>query len=219
MPSRQRYGARQPRGRHIPRRQGARHEGVPTLEGQELGRTVEQKSCQKRIYKISLEASHSLGTMSPLSSIQWKVLFVFLNRIIQQLVNGIIAPTAMPNMGMGPWYVFRVQSVFLLFFTLQYFACHHLILSVSLNPIFFFFFFQGNASLKSNGLCMGCQRLRRHYNTGITPDHMTSFVITTHQQRHEKYGVKIFISYATLFYMCMNFQRHKYISEVCIMYY
>ncbi|XP_031418972.2 E3 ubiquitin-protein ligase RNF126-like isoform X2 [Clupea harengus] len=24
-------------------------------------------------------------------------------RIIQQLVNGIIAPTAMPNMGMGPW--------------------------------------------------------------------------------------------------------------------
>lgn len=24
-------------------------------------------------------------------------------RIIQQLVNGIIAPTAMPNIGMGPW--------------------------------------------------------------------------------------------------------------------
>uniref|UniRef100_A0A3B1J0C9 RING-type E3 ubiquitin transferase n=1 Tax=Astyanax mexicanus TaxID=7994 RepID=A0A3B1J0C9_ASTMX len=56
MASRQRYGARQPRGRHVPRRQGTRHEGVPTLEG-----------------------------------------------IIQQLVNGIIAPTAMPNMGMGPW--------------------------------------------------------------------------------------------------------------------
>ncbi|XP_027006569.1 E3 ubiquitin-protein ligase RNF126 [Tachysurus fulvidraco] len=56
MASRQRYGARQPRGRHIPRRQGTRHEGVPTLEG-----------------------------------------------IIQQLVNGIITPTAMPNMGMGPW--------------------------------------------------------------------------------------------------------------------
>uniref|UniRef100_A0A3Q1IRJ4 RING-type E3 ubiquitin transferase n=1 Tax=Anabas testudineus TaxID=64144 RepID=A0A3Q1IRJ4_ANATE len=54
--SRQRYSARQPRGRHIPRRQGTRHEGVPTLEG-----------------------------------------------IIQQLVNGIIAPTAMPNIGMGPW--------------------------------------------------------------------------------------------------------------------
>lgn len=33
MASRQRYGARQPRGRHIPRRQGTRHEGVPTLEG------------------------------------------------------------------------------------------------------------------------------------------------------------------------------------------
>ncbi|XP_067098426.1 forkhead box protein N3-like [Osmerus mordax] len=56
MASRQRYSARQPRGRHIPRRQGPRQEGVPTLEG-----------------------------------------------IIQQLVNGIIAPTAMPNMGMGPW--------------------------------------------------------------------------------------------------------------------
>lgn len=25
------------------------------------------------------------------------------HRIIQQLVNGIIAPTAMPNIGMGPW--------------------------------------------------------------------------------------------------------------------
>ncbi|CAG5896807.1 E3 ubiquitin-protein ligase RNF126 [Menidia menidia] len=56
MASRQRYSARQPRGRHVPRRQGTRHEGVPTLEG-----------------------------------------------IIQQLVNGIIAPTAMPNIGMGPW--------------------------------------------------------------------------------------------------------------------
>lgn len=33
MASRQRYSARQPRGRHIPRRQGQRHEGVPTLEG------------------------------------------------------------------------------------------------------------------------------------------------------------------------------------------
>uniref|UniRef100_A0A8B9JAN5 RING-type E3 ubiquitin transferase n=1 Tax=Astyanax mexicanus TaxID=7994 RepID=A0A8B9JAN5_ASTMX len=33
MASRQRYGARQPRGRHVPRRQGTRHEGVPTLEG------------------------------------------------------------------------------------------------------------------------------------------------------------------------------------------
>ncbi|XP_069042149.1 E3 ubiquitin-protein ligase RNF126 isoform X2 [Lepisosteus oculatus] len=54
--SRQRYGARQPRARHLPRRQTGRHEGVPTLEG-----------------------------------------------IIQQLVNGIIAPTAMPNIGMGPW--------------------------------------------------------------------------------------------------------------------
>ncbi|XDV28252.1 hypothetical protein PO909_031600, partial [Leuciscus waleckii] len=56
MASRQRYMSRQPRGRHVPRRQGVRHEGVPTLEG-----------------------------------------------IIQQLVNGIIAPTAMPNMAMGPW--------------------------------------------------------------------------------------------------------------------
>uniref|UniRef100_A0A674P8S9 RING-type E3 ubiquitin transferase n=1 Tax=Takifugu rubripes TaxID=31033 RepID=A0A674P8S9_TAKRU len=33
MASRQRYGARQPRGRHVSRRQSARHEGVPTLEG------------------------------------------------------------------------------------------------------------------------------------------------------------------------------------------
>ena len=33
MASRQRYSARQPRGRHVPRRQGTRHEGVPTLEG------------------------------------------------------------------------------------------------------------------------------------------------------------------------------------------
>lgn len=31
-------------------------------------------------------------------------LFCF-HRIIQQLVNGIIAPTAMPNMAMGPWWV------------------------------------------------------------------------------------------------------------------
>lgn len=30
--------------------------------------------------------------------------------------------------------------------------------------------FQGNASFKSNGLCMGCQRLRRHYNTGTDQD-------------------------------------------------
>ncbi|KAI5092799.1 E3 ubiquitin-protein ligase RNF126, partial [Silurus meridionalis] len=58
MSSRHRYMARQPRGRPVPRRQGTRHEGVPTLEG-----------------------------------------------IIQQLVNGIIAPTAMPNMGIGPWGV------------------------------------------------------------------------------------------------------------------
>ncbi|KAJ8274078.1 hypothetical protein COCON_G00087030 [Conger conger] len=53
---RQRYSARHPRGRQAPRRQVARQEGVPTLEG-----------------------------------------------IIQQLVNGIIAPTAMANIGMGPW--------------------------------------------------------------------------------------------------------------------
>jgi len=33
MASRQRYSARQPRGRHVPRRPGMRHEGVPTLEG------------------------------------------------------------------------------------------------------------------------------------------------------------------------------------------
>lgn len=33
MASRQRYSARQPRGRHVPRRQSARHDGVPTLEG------------------------------------------------------------------------------------------------------------------------------------------------------------------------------------------
>lgn len=33
MASRQRYMSRQPRGRHVPRRQGVRHEGVPTLEG------------------------------------------------------------------------------------------------------------------------------------------------------------------------------------------
>lgn len=33
MASRQRYSPRQPRGRHVPRRQGTRHEGVPTLEG------------------------------------------------------------------------------------------------------------------------------------------------------------------------------------------
>ncbi|MGH0164397.1 UNVERIFIED_CONTAM: hypothetical protein FKN15_047430 [Acipenser sinensis] len=56
LASRQRYGARQPRARHMARRQTGRHEGVPTLEG-----------------------------------------------IIQQLVNGIIAPTAIPNIGLGPW--------------------------------------------------------------------------------------------------------------------
>nr|XP_057922510.1 E3 ubiquitin-protein ligase RNF126-like [Doryrhamphus excisus] len=55
MPSLQRNDA-QPRSRHVPWRQGTRHEGVPTLEG-----------------------------------------------IIQQLVNGIIAPTAIPNIGMAPW--------------------------------------------------------------------------------------------------------------------
>uniref|UniRef100_A0A8C8I7I5 RING-type E3 ubiquitin transferase n=1 Tax=Oncorhynchus tshawytscha TaxID=74940 RepID=A0A8C8I7I5_ONCTS len=58
MASRQRYGARQPRGRHGVRRQAGRPEGVPTLEG-----------------------------------------------IIQQLVNGIIAPAAVPNIGVGPWGV------------------------------------------------------------------------------------------------------------------
>ncbi|XP_013860017.1 E3 ubiquitin-protein ligase RNF126 [Austrofundulus limnaeus] len=56
--SRQRYSARQPRGRHGSRRQAGRHEGVPTLEG-----------------------------------------------IIQQIVNGIIAPTAMPHIGVGSWGV------------------------------------------------------------------------------------------------------------------
>lgn len=29
--------------------------------------------------------------------------YVLFHRIIQQLVNGIIAPTAMPNIGVGPW--------------------------------------------------------------------------------------------------------------------
>ncbi|XP_054623002.1 E3 ubiquitin-protein ligase RNF126-like isoform X2 [Dunckerocampus dactyliophorus] len=52
----QRNSAQPSRGRHVPWRQGTRHEGVPTLEG-----------------------------------------------IIQQLVNGIIAPTAIPNIGMAPW--------------------------------------------------------------------------------------------------------------------
>ncbi|MGH0156444.1 UNVERIFIED_CONTAM: hypothetical protein FKN15_031508 [Acipenser sinensis] len=33
LASRQRYGARQPRARHMARRQTGRHEGVPTLEG------------------------------------------------------------------------------------------------------------------------------------------------------------------------------------------
>lgn len=33
MASRQRYSARQPQGRHMPRRPGQRHEEVPTLEG------------------------------------------------------------------------------------------------------------------------------------------------------------------------------------------
>lgn len=33
--SRHRYGARQPRGHHVHRRQGTQHEGVPTLEGYE----------------------------------------------------------------------------------------------------------------------------------------------------------------------------------------
>lgn len=32
-----------------------------------------------------------------------------LSRIIQQLVNGIIAPTAMPNIGVGPWWVLNVM--------------------------------------------------------------------------------------------------------------
>lgn len=36
MVSRQRYSARQPRGRHVPRRQGTRHDGVPTLEGWDI---------------------------------------------------------------------------------------------------------------------------------------------------------------------------------------
>lgn len=35
--SRQRYSARQPRSRHVSRRQPGRHEGVPTLEGSGLG--------------------------------------------------------------------------------------------------------------------------------------------------------------------------------------
>ncbi|XP_060762188.1 E3 ubiquitin-protein ligase RNF126-like [Neoarius graeffei] len=56
MPLHQRYRARQPLGRWVPRRQGTRHEGVPTLEG-----------------------------------------------IIQQLINGVIASTALPNVGMVPW--------------------------------------------------------------------------------------------------------------------
>lgn len=32
------------------------------------------------------------------------IILVFLSfRIIQQLVNGIIAPTTIPNLGLGPW--------------------------------------------------------------------------------------------------------------------
>lgn len=44
--SRQRYSARQPRSRHVSRRQAGRHEGVPTLEGSAL--------CLKKIIQHTL---------------------------------------------------------------------------------------------------------------------------------------------------------------------
>lgn len=72
--------------------------------------------------------------------------FVLLFRIIQQLVNGIIAPTAMPNIGVGPWWVpgteqtcFFNQSGSVFFLTVLMF--NHL---------------KGCSSFKSYGLCLGC---------------------------------------------------------------
>uniref|UniRef100_A0A8C5LK23 RING-type E3 ubiquitin transferase n=1 Tax=Leptobrachium leishanense TaxID=445787 RepID=A0A8C5LK23_9ANUR len=81
--SRQRYGARQPRARLSGRRTPGRHEGVPTLEGARFKVGCKLNRNGKCTYSIHFNGS-------------W---------IIQQLVNGIIAPTAMPNLGLGPWGV------------------------------------------------------------------------------------------------------------------
>lgn len=113
MASRQRYSARQPRGRHVPRRQSARHEGVPTLEGWDYCcRSQKGFALFFKEYMLQMLMYHYSGLISYLVAVflNKALSYVILycnsfpaHRIIQQLVNGIIAPTAMPNIGMGSW--------------------------------------------------------------------------------------------------------------------
>lgn len=107
MASRQRYSARQPRGRHVPRRQSARHDGVPTLEGWDnCCRLFKEYMLQMLMCFIIPVWFHILVAVfwnKALSYVTFWLYSFSAHRIIQQLVNGIIAPTAMPNIGMGPW--------------------------------------------------------------------------------------------------------------------
>ncbi|KAF6728975.1 E3 ubiquitin-protein ligase RNF126 [Oryzias melastigma] len=144
MASRQRYSARQPRGRYFPRRQGTRHEGVPTLEG-----------------------------------------------IIQQLVNGIIAPTAMPNIGMGSWQVEEQLSHFCTF--VVHFNYHFF--------LFDFFIFRGmlhsnpmDYAWGANGLdAIITQLLNQFENTGPPPadrERIKSLPTITITQEHISAGLE-----------------------------
>lgn len=67
-------------------------------------------------------------------------------RIIQQLVNGIIAPTGMPNIGVGPWWVSGTEHT--LFFQGKPASCFLTVLM--------FNHLKGCSSFKSYGLCLGC---------------------------------------------------------------
>lgn len=114
MASRQRYSARQPRGRHVPRRQSARHDGVPTLEGwdnccssQKGFALLFKEYMLQMLMCFIIPVWFNIRLLSFLNQCFPDVIFFLYSfsahRIIQQLVNGIIAPTAMPNIGMGPW--------------------------------------------------------------------------------------------------------------------
>lgn len=83
MASRQRYSARQPRGRHVPRRQGTRHEGVPTLEGWGIFicgmlKTLGTQEGKKKFYMLQMLRCKTLQLLSFTEICHWFDLFRFL---------------------------------------------------------------------------------------------------------------------------------------------
>lgn len=66
-------------------------------------------------------------------------------RIIQQLVNGIIAPTAVPNIGVGPWWVQLSTFQYLGTMTNCFYVklCRGFLLTLCITADFCFFIYRG----------------------------------------------------------------------------